>query len=58
VKREIEVSERLKNIEVERKAFEDVLRKLLNSPPTSKAEVSKNIRVLGRKRSLTRRLLP
>ena len=58
MKREVEVSERLKNIEVDRKAFEDVVRKLLNSPPTSKAEVSRKIRVLGRNRSLTRRLLP
>lgn len=58
MKREIEVSERIKNIEVDRKAFEELVQKLLNSPPTSKAEVSKNIRVLGRKRSLTRRLLP
>lgn len=58
MKREMEVSERVKNLVVDRKAFEEAVRKLLNSPPTSKKEVSQNIRVLGRKRSLTRRLLP
>ncbi len=58
MKREIEVSERVKSLVVDRKAFEEAVLKLLNSPPTSKTEVSKNIRVLGRKRSLTRRILP
>lgn len=58
MKREMEVSERVKNLVVDREAFEEAVRKLLNSPPTSKKEVSQNIRVLGRKRSLTRRLLP
>jgi hypothetical protein len=52
-----EVSERIKNIEVDREKFEAVVKKMLSSPPTSKAEVSRKLRAMGRKRPLTRPLL-
>jgi hypothetical protein len=40
------VDEAVKATVVDRKAFEDVVRKLLNAPPTSKEEISRKIQAI------------
>jgi hypothetical protein len=52
------VAENVRPLTVEREQFEEAIRKLLATPPTSKKAITRKINLMGRRRRLTAPLLP
>jgi hypothetical protein len=46
MRKDREVDDKVKATQVDRAAFEDAVRKLLQTPPTSKAEISRKIHAI------------